>query len=254
MGFNQEEAYRCVLCMYVTPQQFQFAVLDPDQKKILHSESHAFERFEKDELKTFLKNPLLKNEFAHYSVAAGTERNTLIPTDLFSYSKSVEIFKLNHADPIDNLDYNRIAEHGIVNIFELPLWVKSQFVIAFPRVKVLHKATVLIKGIFDEPSYRPKIHISVEKDEFHLLITDKSKLTFFNRFDYKELADLVYYILFVLEQKEYDQSDFEICLYGVSPDWEELDRFATFFSTKIKLADQPEKGEHFILAKQLLCV
>ncbi len=252
--FKQEDAYQYALCMDLTPDHFQFAIIDPKQKKIVHYEIHDVVEFTRDGVKTLLDNSYLKHDFATYSLSSGENRNTLIPIDLFSYSKPLEIFKLNYPEPINDLDYNRISELGIVNIYEFPLWIKSLFVIGFPRVKIVHRSTVLLRGIFDQPTYSPKIHLFVEKEQFYMQITEKSKLTYFNRFDYKEIGDLVYYVLFVLEQKEYDQSKFDILFYGQPVEWIKQEKIQDFFSSKVKISDQNEKGNHFILAKQLLCV
>lgn len=254
MSYRKEEAYQHALCMDLTPDKFQFSILDPKLKRILHFEEHAVTDFTRDGVGKLLDNEYLKHEFGSFSLSAGGERNTLIPVDLFSHSKPNEIFRLNYPEPIDNLDYNRIPELGIVNIYELPLWIKSLFVIKFPRVKMIHRSTVLLKGVFDQPVFSPKIHLFIEKNQFYLMLTDRSKLVYYNRFDYKELADLVYYVLFVLEQKELDQSKFDILLYGVPTDWDQKEAFLKFFTSNVKIADQKEKGKDFIMAKQLLCV
>lgn len=254
MGYRKEEAYRYALCMDLTPDKFQFSILDPATKEILHHQRIDLAEFSKEALHAHLQNEWLKADFATYTLSAGTERNTLMPTELFNHSNPADAFKLNYPQPFENLDYNRISELGIVNIYELPLWIKSLFVIAFPRIKIIHRSTVLLKGIFDQPSYSPKIHVFVEKEQFYLLISERSKLTYFNRFDYKEMADLVYYILFVLEQKEYDQARFEMHFYGLPANWAEKETLQTYFASKLKVAAKREEGEDFILAKQLLCV
>ena len=254
MVIRKENAYQYALCMDLTPDKFQFSIVDPQKKEILHFEEHLLENYTKETLQGLLENEILTFSYKSFSLAAGTFRNTLIPIDLFNYSKPIDVFRLNYPEPIDNLDYNRIPELGIVNVYEFPLWIKSVFIIKFPRVKLVHRSTVILKGVFDQPTYSPKIHLTVEKNQFYLLLTDRSKLIYFNRFDYKELADIVYYILFVLDQKELDQSKFDLWVYGVSKKWSEKANFQSFFTSKVTIADKKEKAEHFILAKQLLCV
>ena len=254
MLFKKEEAYQNALCMDLTPERFQLSIIDRKQKKILHFEEFEVEEFSRDFVKSILTNDILKHDFGTFSLSAGSERNTLIPFELFSHARPDEIFKLNYPEPIDNLDYNRISEMGIVNIYEIPLWIKSLFVIKFPRIKIIHRSTVLLKGVFDKHIFSPKIHLHIENHQFYMWITDKAKLVYFNRFDYKELADLVYYVLFVLEQKEFDQTKFELLLYGLSQDWELLKTFQNYFDAKVKIAVKKEESENFMLAKQLLCV
>ena len=254
MKIRKEDAYQYTLCIDVTPGQFRFSILNPKSKKSLHSESIALENFTKEALKVHVQSDYFDCEYENVVVSYGGERATLIPVDLFSHSSPKDVFKLNYPTPIDNLDYNRIPELGIVNIYEMPLWIKSVFVLKFPRSKFVHRTSVLLKGVFDQPTFAPKIHVHLDVNHFHLAITKKSRLDYFNRFEYKELADLVYYILFVLEQKEYDQSDFEILIYGVPSGWSDKKWFQSFFKAKLKIADSPELSEDFCLTKQLLCV
>lgn len=254
MGYRKEEAYRYALCMDLTPDKFQFSILDPATKVSLHTYSINLTEFTKEVIGLQLQNDLLKADFASHTLTVGTPRNTLLPTELFNFSNPLDAFKLNYPAPVDNLDYNRISELGIVNIYELPLWIKSLFVVAFPRIKIVHRTTVLLKGVFDKPSYSGKIHLFIENRQFYFLISERSKLTYYNRFDYAELADLVYYVLFVLEQKNYDQAQFEIHLYGLPTNWPQLDALQGYFSGKLKIATNPAEAEAYILAKQLLCV
>lgn len=253
MVINKENAYLHVLCMDLTEACFRVSILNKSSKLIVFSASFLLLKFDKEEVAAVLNQDYFKFDYDSFVLSAGTVRNTLVPVDLFAYSKPEEIFKLNFADPVDNLDYNRIPELGIVNIYELPFWIKSLFVVRMPRVKIVHRSTVLLKGIFDQDSYFGKIHLLIEEEQFYLLLTKQSKLVCFNRFDYKELADIIYYVLFVLEQKELAQKDFEMNLYGVPADWKEFTEFKSFFSSKIILDSIPEKGALFLLAKQILC-
>ena len=254
MSIRKEEAFQYILCMDLHPGLLTVAFIDKDSKKIKESRSFEISEFNRDEVTTFFASEEFKFDYHSYVATAGGLRNTLIPVDLFNHTKAEDVFKLNYPAPIDNLDYNRIPELGIVNIYELPLWIKSLFVIKFPRTKLIHPATVLLKGVFSNPTFSPKIHICFYGSSFYLMITAKSKLQYFNRFDFTTIADLVYHVLFVLEQKEMDQTKMDVNLYGVNEKWDKLAEVQGFFANKIKISNQPEGAELFVLAKQLLCV
>lgn len=254
MDYRKEEAYQHALCMDLTPDKFQFSILDPKKKVILHFEEFSLATYAKEEVKSKLSHDLLQLDFATYSLSAGTKRNTLIPSSLFNFAKSNEIFKLNFSEPFEDLDYNRLSDLGIVNIYEVPFWIKSLFVVRFPRIKIVHRSTVLLRGVFDQAIFKPRLNIFIEEEQFYLLITDRSQLKYYNRFDYKTFADLVYYVLFVLEQKEILQDEIEIELFGINETWLQASKIQDFFSTKLNLNHEIEKGKNFMLAKQLLCV
>lgn len=254
MNYRKEEAYKHALCMDLTADKFRFSILDANSKVELYQEVISLGDFTKEVLKVHLNHVLFDLEFGSYTLSAGTERNTLIPSSLFNFADLADIFKLNYPMPHEDLDYNRIAELSIVNIYEMPLWIKSLFVVRFPRIKIVHRSTVLLKGVFDQAIFKPKINLFVEDSQFYMLITERSKLLFYNRFDYKTIADLVYYVLFVLEQKELDVKLFDFNLFGVDQAWCDETKIQDFFEKKIQLPINHSLAKNFILTKQLLCV
>lgn len=254
MSFNKSLAYQHALCFDLTPTCLSIAFVNKQSKKIVHLIKHDVSSFDRDNIELLLKDEQLKADFADYVIATGSNRNTLVPSSIFGSSNPKSIFKLNFSEPHENLDFNRLPELDIVNIYEIPLWVKSAFVLKFPRIKFMHRSSILLKGIFDQPVFYPKVHVFIEDQTFYLFITERSKLIFFNQFEYRVLADIVYHILFVLEQKNLDTTKTEMHIYGRNESWKDLNEFKSFFKFPIKLDTNPEKGEHFILAKQLLCV
>lgn len=254
MNIRKEEAYQHALCMDLNPHSFSCAVVDVSSKKIIDSFQQKIERFEKEHVASFLDQDFFKFDYNALVLSSGSERNTLIPVDIFNNSGAKEIFKLNYREPFDNIDYNRIPELGIVNIYELPLWIKSLFVIKFPRVKMVHRSSVLLKGIFDQPTFPLKVHLFIEEGSFYMMITHKSKLQYFNHMRADAFSDILYHTLFVLEQKMLNPAEAEFHIYGQSEGWEHAAELAKHTGGKVKIDAAPEKGEQFILAKQLLCV
>jgi hypothetical protein len=254
MSIRKEDAYQHVLCMDIRQDGLTYGIYKKSSGTLYKHKEINFQAFEREHIQSLMTDEEFTFDYDSLVLTAGGLRNTLIPVDLFNHSKADQIFKLNYPEPIDNLDYNRIPELGIVNIYELPLWIKSLFVIKFPRVKIVHPVTVLLKGVFNQPTFSPKIHVHMDKESFYLLITAKGKLQYFNRFDQAAVADMVYHILFVLEQKEMDQKKMDVMVYGVSQDWEQRDEFQGFFANPVKISDKKEQAEHFVLSSQLLCV
>ena len=254
MSIRKEDAYLHYLCMDLQEDGFKYAVLSKSDKSIVHARSLEFEAFNRDSITSVLSEPELFFDYESIVVSAGAMRNTIVPVDLFSHGDMQDIFKLNYPAPYENIDYNRIPELGIVNIYELPLWMKSMFVIKFPRAKIVHPSTVALKGVMGFNNWRLMAHVYVTSHSFYLLITEKDKLQYFNRFDYTNLADMVYHMLFVFEQKNLDKNLLELSLYGVPAGWELLAELQTYFKNPIKVSNKKEDAEYFILAKQLLCV
>ena len=254
MAFNKDLAYEHVLCMELKANKFKYAILHRNTKEIVELKEFDLNKFERSELEDLLKESVFQNDFGAICLVSGLPRNTLVPNDIFVNSTTKDIFGLNYTAPFEDLDHNRIPELGIVNIYEMPLWIKSLFVIKFPRIRIIHPSTIVLKGVFDQPNFHPKIHMYIDDNEFYYIITENNKLQYFNRFDYKELADIIYHLLFVLEQKELAQDTMGLYFYGVNDKWEMIAEFQKYFKKTIKVSNKPEMAEQFMLAKQLLCV
>lgn len=254
MGFDTENAFQHAMCIELSPTTLTYAIIHTDTKKSVAEKSVTLSDFNKATIDEILKDDIFKADYKSVSLSVSTPRHTLVPVSIFNTSKPLEIFKLNHQSPFEDIDYNRIPELGIVSIYELPLWIKSAFVIKIPRIKIIHTSTTLLKGVFNKPVFSPKAHVFWQDDAFYLVLTSKSKVEYFNRFDTSAIEDLVYYLLFVTEQKELNLSDMQINLYGVNLQWEHLKSLKDLLQQPIKVEPQKEQSELFILTNQLLCV
>jgi len=248
------DAYKYALCMELQSDCFRYTIVDADTKQVSFFKEVEFELYDKESLSELLSEPHFELDYKSISVSISTSRTTLVPTTVFNTSSAKAIFNLNHTEPIDNIDYSRLPALGLVTIYELPLWIKSIFIKRFLRIKVLHQSTVLLKGIFNQPTFKIRAHLLKENGLFYLLITDKGKLTYFNLFNSSEIADLVYYYLFVLDQKEIDQEKIPLHVYGLNPSHEDIREINRLLSHPVEVSTNTEENSNFMLISQLLCV
>lgn len=185
----------------------------------------------KEQLDAFIGECGLKDqEFDEHTVSWSCKRSTLVPANVFGESKADEIFRLCYGVAISasDIDYNRIPEHGIVNVYEIPLWVKSFFVIRHPRSIIQHEGSHLIRGILSENAFKLKVTAVVYDTFFLLVIVKENKLEFYSVFDYLENEDILYHTLFTLQQKGYmsEEGTIQICP-GVGSDTNKLEELVT---------------------------
>lgn len=169
----------------------------------------------KQQLDEFLAESGLKEmDFDDVSVAWSSKEATLVPANVFSETTKEAVFELCYGQDFDknDIDHNRIFEMSVVNVFSLPTWLKSYFVIRFPRVVIQHEVTHLIRGIFAGSTFKLKTFVVLHNDFFYLSIVKENKLLFFSTFEYATIEDLIYYISFTLQQKNLALEDQEIVL------------------------------------------
>jgi hypothetical protein len=176
----------------------------------------------KEQLNAFLGSSQLKDrDHDEHTISWFGSRTTLIPSSVFNESDATEIFRLCFGGDTNksDIDYNRLPDLGIVNVFELPLWLKSFFVMRYPRSVIQHEGSVILRSFMHHTPFRLKILVSVYRQHFQLLIADQGKLIFYSTFDHGNTDDILYNLMFTLQQKELlDRSGNLILTSGVGSD------------------------------------
>jgi hypothetical protein len=182
----------------------------------------------KQQLEEFWKETTWKEaDFDDVSLSWSEKQTTLIPVNVFNESDKDTIFALSFGKQIhsDGIDYNRIPVQGLVNVYSIPLWVKSFFVIRFPRIVIQHEGTHLIRGVFAAQTFKLKTKLIVHQHHFLMLIVKENNLKFYSSFEWSSIEDIVYYYSFSIQQLEISEqlNDVEITSgAGAESDWSEL--------------------------------
>jgi hypothetical protein len=151
----------------------------------------------------FIEKGYRDKNYDDYSLSWYSVYSTLLPNNVFSETNPEDIFRLCYsADiPHNHIDYNRIPELSIVNVYAIPLWVKSFFVIKFPRIVIQHEGSHLLHGIFAGSTFKLKATIILHNESFNLVISNENGLQFYSQFDWQTIDDVVYHFMYTLQQK-----------------------------------------------------
>jgi hypothetical protein len=182
---------------------------------------------------------------------------SVVPTSIFKASNSSAIYNACFSKEaiMNDLDYNVISEGNCVTVFEIPLWLKSFFVIRYPRIVIQHATSNLLRSAFEKMN-RTEIHLSVFNGFFTLVILKNNALVITNTYDYTNEDDLLYYVSFCIQQNElsFDKGTIHIHLS------EEADKeLVNLFYTKWKMISnfksfQLQNIPYSLTKQQLTCV
>lgn len=167
----------------------------------------------KEQLKQFIEEAGVKEiDFETFSVSWSGNQSTIVPVSVFNESSAEAIFNLCFSEKNNqgDVDYNRIMEHNVANIYSIPLWIKSFFVINFPRVVIQHSGSFALRGIFSGSTFKLKSFLLLQQDFFTLIIVKHNELQFYSSFEYTTIEDVIYYLSFTLQQKELNEEENEI--------------------------------------------
>ena len=146
----------------------------------------------------------LSGEFDNVTLAWSHAQSSLVPAAVFSETTPKEIFKLCFGNAVDvsNVDHNRIFELSVVNVYAIPDWVKSLFVMKYPQIIMQHAGTHQIRKSLNADAFYTKATIVLNTEYFRLTLVKHNKLEFYSSFDYQTAEDVIYHLNFVFQQKE----------------------------------------------------
>ncbi|MES2800029.1 MAG: DUF3822 family protein [Bacteroidota bacterium] len=213
----------------------------------------------KEQLLQCLEDSGLKNQsFDEHSISWFSSKTSLVPMPIFAESNALDIFSLSFgADtPTSDIDYNRIPENNLVNVFEIPSWVKSFFVLRYPRAVIQHESTMILRQLFAGSMFQSKIVVIPHSQNFIVLMAYEGKFQFYSIFDYQSAEDIIYNLLFTLQQKDrVGQAADLLWCDGVGSNSNLLENFEALF---VRVNDfktiKLKKQQDFILNSHQFCV
>jgi hypothetical protein len=243
--------------MEISPTHFAGSVVDRGNKSELtrfHTKLEGRTTEDtKDQIKELLHKQGLLNFSDEVSLAVQATKSTLVPQNVFGESNAEDIFKLCFGETDLTIDYNRFHEQGLVNVYAQHDWIKSFFVIRFPKIIIQHENTHVMRGIFNGSTFKPQVHLVPMAEHFSLLVSSKNKLDFYAVFDAKNTDDMLYHTSFVLQQKELNTLPFSVHWHGQADDQPSASAFTLSLE---KLVGQSKLDLHVQHKRthQLLCV
>lgn len=202
---------------------FSFAILNIPEKKYIALYSYDIQDCNDYNLlaesidQIIQSEDLLQQDFASCSASIGNQLNTLTPKALFDEDKARDILAFNQPLLKNENAYNDLLPSIMAyNIYSLPEELERCFNKHFPNCKWKHDSSVLIESLLRQYKHQAdkKIHLYIQEHYFEMLVLDGKKLLFYNSYNYKAAADLIYYTLFAIEQLNLNPDQIPVMIAG----------------------------------------
>ncbi len=150
----------------------------------------------------FEKNDLNPNIVANVKLFLENDLFTLVPDELFDEKEERTYLKyITRVKKNDFISNDNIEELKIKNVYIPYVNVNNFLVDKFKNINYYHFNSVLIKKIFkirDNKSF----FAYVDNKKVKIIIFNKDNLVFFNSYEINTGADIVYFILLTLKEKD----------------------------------------------------
>jgi hypothetical protein len=241
LDINSTENYE--LSLQVSPDALSFSIIDTIRNKYVLLRS-----FSADENKNFniskLDELISHDDFLlkHYkkvNIVMPSRKFTLVPAQLFDPGKKDEYFSFNHVPEDDDLILsNKISDPDSYIIFSLSKLVYQVVTTRFPGVLPYHHSKPLMTHIShsrksENGNY---IHIHIEKEFFNLVIFANDILKFCNSFIYRNINDILYYVLNTFKNLDIKQEE-TIHLSGQTEKYDDLTSAFAIYVRSLKFSE-----------------
>ncbi len=178
------------------------------QEDLLNAASHVLHQ---DDLLR-LPQQKVKAIFAH-------NKSTLLPSSFVQPENLKQILEFNQPiDELDEIHTNELLEYSTHLVFTLPTYYGSLLTEKFNGTRFYNQATPLLTRLKEQRSDNGQAAITIQlnRDFFDLMVVDQGSLRLYNTYLYKDVNDLLYFILYVCKQLDIDSKLARFALCGHS--------------------------------------
>ena len=191
-----------------------------DSKFINQSNSVFPDKININEFLSELKNIL--NEFNLLNIIKVTlilnnKLSVLVPKDFFNEENCLDYLKFNsRLLKNDTASFDYIEEFEAHNVFITYGNVTNYLIEKFGSFEFFHYSTVLLKKLYsDTPKDKiARIYVNINKSYLNIIVFKGKELNYYNSFDYETKDDILYFILFVIEQNKLINNETKMKLIG----------------------------------------
>jgi hypothetical protein len=240
LDINSTEKYE--MSLLISPDELSYCLLDTLRNKMVMIRSFGADDkpFNAGNISELIrKDDFLTKQFRKVNCAIPGLKYTLVPSPLYDPGKKVQYFTFNHNLPDDSLVLtNKIADPDAYLVFSVPKPFLDAVTSFYPFAQVFHHIKLLLDHASTFRKYVNGNYISlhVERDYFNLSVFRENKLEFCNSFTYRNISDIMYFVLNTYKKLSIRNDD-TIWFSGMTERYGDLSSSMTQYIRNIKFAE-----------------
>lgn len=213
---------RCHLYVGISDNLLHLTIFDPILGKI-----QGIEEFDiagstaadhvADRIRIALNSSQAGEEFDAVLVSYNCPHCTLVPDAVFESDRCRDYLALNYRQEFSGICMSeKIGQSGIHIVYHYPSEIATIFQQLFHSVTLSHAGSSVIDAALREykAERNPVLLVHPSAESMSITLVENGELKLFNYFEYRSPEDLVYYILFVVEQLKLRPTEVMVILAG----------------------------------------
>ncbi len=219
LHLDDDTAKHSILSIRLAPDGFSFFLLNEKNNNVLFFKNHPIP-FHQDTvakaLKELRKDELFSFPFKEVMVLFDFPDVTIIPSALYDEEQKEKAFVYNNdLAPREYVIDNHCAAYGVEVLFAIPKALYDFFSKQFSHFRIIHKITLLLNQANEEKTKaQEQLYISFSEEHFTALGFRNNCLIFHNVFTLNMEEDLIYYLLLVFQELDFDQYNARVLIDG----------------------------------------
>ncbi len=197
------------LLIMISSKELRVILINSIDFKIIDKSNSVYsEEINIVEILSELKNKLNKFNLSNVvkvTLILNNKLSVLIPNDLYEENNCLDYLKFNsRLITNDTASSDYVEELDTHNIYIAYGNITNYLIEKFGSFEYFHYSTVLLKKLYSETLKDEKLrfYVNINKSYLNIIIFDGRKLDYINTFEYETREDILYFILFVMEQNK----------------------------------------------------
>lgn len=144
-----------------------------------------------------------------------TPQFTLCPSQFFNESDKKTVLEFNCGSIDNKIVLSNDISGDVKLIYSIPETLKSLFDQTFPNHRTKHSMCILSQLMMNSKDLSSEeVLLSIHESRIEFVVKNNHQLLIANQFSVKTEQDVLYYLLFLLEQYQLAPSSVNVCLIG----------------------------------------
>jgi len=219
-SYNVNLSNGCLASIFCTPYNLSYSILDIDQNKYLVYKKFLFANNEESQtqiIEIFNDDELLQTEFQFINLIVNHSGSTLVPAALYEESKKdmyLEFMENVHSNSTVHTDH--ISSIDAKNIYAFDKNIHEIILEKYANIQIKHYSSMLIETILKSYKHDTSLvtFVHILNDTFDIVIAKSNELLFYNAFKFSSEEDILYYLLFTLDQLKLNPEQINLMISG----------------------------------------
>ena len=241
LDINSTENYE--LSIQVGPDALSFCLLDSVRNKFVMIRSFDAEEnkyLNADKISELLHHDdFLLKRYKKINCVMPSPRFTIVPSPLYDPAKKSEYFTFTHNPEEGSVVLaDKTSDPDAFLVYSISKPISEVIKNTYPGSRLHHH----VKLLLDYTSLTRKsmignyLHVHVERDFFNLIVFNDTILKFCNSFSYRNISDILYFVLNVFKNLDIKQEE-TIHLSGLTEKYDDLSSSFSLYIRNIKYAE-----------------